>query len=338
MYGVAVIFLASCLDRTVDGSLPNSCFHSFHFYQNHRIMNINAIRFIGIFSVVVALSGCMGMKVWEKGDYFQSDLSNEFKPEEVSKIGIYVFSEGEPVDGSDRPFDIAELMQQILLLPVSLATGQFSFGQAQVGLSKKFYPPAVTKGLVMEPDTSNSGPSLELANKVKEKLNEYGYTGEVVTELGHGNEISTQQCLQHAKEAGYDGALVIYYAGLSKWTKFAGTETHTYYRGSGGSTSVTTTLYDIINGYLYLPNATLFSTKSEDILWSNWYYGIYENAHLFNLSGEEFTDISDDVLFPLTDEDYFKAANKAAAMIFEPAAWPDSFNKFPKRETQKGKM
>ena len=295
--------------------------------------------FILLFSASFLVSGCTGLKMWEKGDYFQSELSSQFDINEVSRVGVYVYSDGDTKDGSDRPFDVAELVEQIVLLPLQLASGSLSFGRPQIGFNTKFYPSRVTVETVMEPDTANAGPSLELANKIQSRLKEYGYTAEVVTDLGHEGEISVQNCILHARDNNYDAAFVVYYAGLSRWTKFAGTTSRrSYDYATGRSTTITTTLVDVLNGYLYLPNVTMFSSETGNVLWKNWYYGIYENAHLPNLSGETFTKVADDLIYPLTDEDYFKAASKALDAIFEPAAWPDSFKEFPKRGERRGKM
>lgn len=283
--------------------------------------------------------GCTGLKMWEKGDYFQTELSKDYDINKVGKIGIYVYSDGETIDGSDRPFDVAELVEQIVLLPLQLASGSFSFGRSQIGFNTKFYPSSLTKETVMEPDTSNSGPSLELANKLKIKLGEFGYNPEIVTDLGHNGEISVEQCLAHAKENRYDAAFIVYYSGLSRWTKFGGTSTRTAYDyATGYNTTITTTLVDVFNGYLYLPNATMFSTESGEVLWKNWYYGIYEHAHLPNLAGETFTKVADDLIYPLTDDDYFKASTKAVEAMFAPTAWPDSFVELPKRGERRGKL
>ena len=180
---------------------------------------------------------------------------------------------------------------------------------------------------------------LELANKIKSKLGEYGYRAETITDLGHNGDISVQQCILHARENRYDAAFVVYYSGLSRWTKFAGVTSRTSYDyATGTNTTINTTHVDVFNGYLYLPNATMFSSETGKVLWKNWYYGIYENAHLPNLSGETFTKVANSLIYPMTDEDYFKASTKVIETIFEPTAWPDSFKEFPKRGERKGKM
>lgn len=295
--------------------------------------------FIALVISSLLSSGCTGLKMWEKGDYFQSDVAKDFDVNEVRRVGVYVYSNGEAIDGTSRPFDVTELLEQIVLLPVQLLSGSFTFGGPQIGFTTKFYPSKVTTETVMETDTSNAGPSLELANKIKSKLNEFGYLAETITDLGHDGDISVEQCIVHARENRYDAAFVVYYSGLSRWTKFAGTSTRTTYDYvSGTNTTINTTHVDVFNGYLYLPNTTMFATESGKVLWKNWYYGVYENAHIINLAGEEFTAVANSVIYPMADEDYFKASTKAVETIFAPTAWPDSFTEFPKRGDRKGKM
>lgn len=286
----------------------------------------------------IGLSGCSGMKLWEQGDYFQSELTKEFEVDDMSRIGIYVFSDGESRDGTKKPFDAAELVEQIITLPLQILSGSFTIGMSQYGFSTKFFPPAVTADATFEPDTSNAGPSLELATQIKNELKSWGYNPEVVTDLGHRNEVSVAQCLEHARTKQYDGAFIVCYSGLVRWAEYAGTATTTVSSAVSGSSTVTTQLYNIVNGYLYLPNASFFDAKSGERLWNNWFYGIYENAHVFNVSDEPFTIVSDKVVLTMTDSDYFKAAGKAIGTLFRPLNWPDSFTEFPKRVERKGRM
>lgn len=278
-------------------------------------------------------AGLSGMKAWEKGRYFNSELNSSYQPDQIRSIGIYVYSEGEAIDGSEKPFDAMELVSSIILFPIKLFSGTLTFGAPQVGVSTKFYPSEVTATSVLEPDTSNSGPSLELAQAIREQLTQRGYSATVVTELGHSREIPVTKCLDHAKANGYDAALVVNYSGLSKWTEYAGTDVQYGYK-----TKTVITKVNVYEGFLYLPNAVMFSTASNDVLWSNSFYGVYENAHVMNLSGEPFIKAETSAMLPLGDDSYFKAAPKAAESLFDPKLWRDSFREFPQRGEKKRKL
>src|SRR5207253_608713 len=106
------------------------------------------------------------------------------------------------------------------------------------------WPTEVTPDATFSPDTSMAGPSLEFAKAVCKQLEEKGLSAKAVTELGHSNEITAQQCMTHAKAQGFDGAFIVYYTGLS-WKP----ATSASYMGGVIQTS---------GGFLYIPNAAFY--------------------------------------------------------------------------------
>jgi hypothetical protein len=288
---------------------------------------------VALVAIMFLGTGCAGLRLWEKGRYFQTELSPGIKPDQIHNIGVYVYSDGEAVNGTEIPFDVFDLIGDILMFPIKLFSTGAHFNSTQVGLNSKFFTDEIRTGESFEPDTSNSGPSLELATAVQSQLKDLGYGAEIVTDLGHSKEISVEDCLAHAKKAGYDAVFIVHYTGMKSWTEFAGTQITEGYR----STLITTKI-KIHNGYLFIPNAALFDTKSGQRLWATSNYGIVEHAHIPNLSGEPFIMVESSALIYNGDDDYFKAAPKAALMIFSPQMWKESFKEFPKRGEKRQKM
>jgi nucleotide-binding universal stress UspA family protein len=293
---------------------------------------IVSILMVGCFGYL--LSGCAGLRMWERNRYFRTEVKPNLDSNSIQTIGVYAFSNGEQIDGSDTPTDAFDVIETILIkVPVGLLTGSLSFGGPQVGLHKLFYPDEVTAGIVFEPDTSNAGPSLELASAVKEQIEQRGYKAKVVTNIGHSGEISLESCLKHARENGFDAIFVAHYSGLTTWTEF------------GGQDVFRTSKYTIVKtnvishtGYLYIPNAALFDVKSGERIWNHCYYGVVQKGHLPNLAGEEFVQVASDALIHNGADDYFKSAPKAAKVLFEPGLWPDSFVEFPTKGEKKRRM
>ncbi len=273
-----------------------------------------------IFISAIVFNGCglQGFRTWYKGKYFNSALAKDFKERDIKKIGVYVFSDGAAKDakGGSRGFD------GFLTNIYKPGFGTKGISKEDVSLDKKYYPEDVTLGSAFNPDTSNSGPSSELAIQIAKKLTAMGYVARDVLGLGHSGTVSLDQCIKDAKSKNYDAAFVVYYSGLDKWPEYSGKEI---------TSSLITTHVTIYDGFLYIPNAALFAVKDGARLWNNSYYGIVENAHFFNISAEPYTKLVHKAIIHNGDETYIKAAPKAVKLLFEPEYWQDSFAPLPIR-------
>lgn len=292
----------------------------------------NSLALIAI-SAAILLPGCGGLKVWQNGRHFQTSLSPKYAADSVDKVAVYVFSEGEAVNGQDIPMDALDIVGSILMLPIKLLSGDFSFGGTQIGLHQSHFPYKVERGVTFEPDSRNAGPSLELANAVKEHLSDKGYPATVITTMPHTGEIPLADVLAHARNEGYDVAFVVYYKGLSSWTEYAGTETH-----YSGRTRIVTTNVNVFNGFLFIPNAGMFDVNTGEQLWKYNNYGMVQKAHLPNLAGEPFVAVVSEALVRNGGDDYFIAAKKAATLLFDPEHWQKSFIEIPQKGDGKRRM
>lgn len=300
--------------------------------MRYRSTRLTAVATAAMLAAIVIFPGCSGLKWWQQGRYFKTSVARDFKPADDQRIAVYVFSEGEAIDGTDRPTDAFDIAETIISVPLMLLGGGIP-NQTQIGISPAFYPDPITASAIFEPDTSNAGPSLELASAIREELNSRGFSAAVVTDLGHSGEIPLKSVLKDAKDKGYEQALVVYYSGLRKWTQYAGTETY-----SRGRNTVVQTNVNQFNGFLFLPNAALLNTSNGRQLWSSSYYGLVENAHIINFSGEPFVKAVTDRIIVNGADDYMKAAVLAARSLFEPTAWTLGVAPFPGRGERKTKM
>lgn len=287
---------------------------------------------LGILSLaaLVAFPGCTGMKWYQSGEYFQMTLDEDFDPMTIRTVGIYVFSEGEPesavrttawsnVDGLDY---LDQLFFWPLLFFSAGGVGPRKLTDDSYEFSQNHYPPRVESDATFYPDTSNSGPSLELGMAIKKELEERGYRAEVYTDLGHAGDVSVQQCLEHAREHKKDAAFITCYRGINKWRRLQGTET---------KSGATILQYERWEGFLYLPNSAFFLTEREEMVWSNAYYGVVQNAHIVNLADERLVKVIPEAIIEKGGSTYFEAAEPAIGMIFEPEYWPGSHKPFPSR-------
>ncbi|MEO5931618.1 MAG: hypothetical protein ABIR47_16910, partial [Candidatus Kapaibacterium sp.] len=267
-------------------------------------MKSNIIKVILFVSLCSLTTGCAGLRFWDKGKFYQCELKDNIQTENIRTVGIYVYSNGEAVDGKEPARDAADVIGDVIMFPIKLlALGQIDAGSGtQVGMSKHFFPTKITKSLVLEPDTTNAGPSLELANAVKEEIASRGYNAKVVTDLGHSGKISVDQCLKHAKANGYDAIFVVNYTGLNRWTKYAGTDMVYGYK-----TRTEITRVNVFDGYLYIPNSALLDATTGETLWSNSYYGLVEKAHLASPGSESFNQAVSNALVDNGDDTYFKS-------------------------------
>ncbi|MDB5035216.1 MAG: hypothetical protein JWQ98_2457 [Chlorobi bacterium] len=207
------------------------------------------------------------------------------------------------------------------------AVGIYTFSSGPIiyaeGLEPDLYPPEITGTTLLAPDTINTEPSRELARAIKRELELRGYKAPVMSGLGHSKAVNVNNCLADARSKGMDAVFITYYAGISSRWRYA--------RSTGRAPSLETTSTHR-NGYMYLPNSALFDARTGDLLWSNSYYGLVENAHVVNISNEGFIDIVPEALIETGDENFVGAASKAVKNIFTPPLWPDSFREFPVRE------
>lgn len=251
--------------------------------------------FLLVFACALAISGCSGLAMWQKGHFYHSEVADSSAVSNVHSVGVYVFSDGESEHKS----------------------------KYNLGFIPGDWPGAeVAKGSTFSPDSSNSGPSLEFANALVKELNERGYNAKAVTDLGHSHEVTLDQCLENAKKAGYDGAFVAYYKGYTSWnTSDVGRRTY--------GSNVNVINITIREGFLYLAHGGFFDAKSDQQLWKNSYYGLVENAHMFNLSDEPFVKVISDAVVDNGAEDYMKAAPIAATVLLAPKRWAETTKPFP---------
>lgn len=276
--------------------------------------------------VSACIPGCIGFRLWEKGKYFKTDRKEDFDQRGFSKVGIYVFSDGAPRDGKNDPFDAADVISSIISLPVTLMGGG-SPVQSTGGVSKGYFPGPIKASSEFEPDTSNTGPSLELAAAVKKQLDDRGYKSEVVSDMPHSGTVTVESCLKDARDKGFDAAFIVNYTGLKSWTKYAGTTTEYV-----GRRTITRTNVQVFEGYLYLPSAAIFDVRKNDEVWQTSYYGIVEHAHTFNFSSEPFTEVVSDVVIANGADTFVAAAPLAAQSLLTPKYWPESYKEVPEKD------
>jgi hypothetical protein len=259
------------------------------YFMRTSILGLIALLIVG----TVTSSGCSGLFLWEKGKFYHSEVldSATLAAKDIRTVGVYAFSDGDPVEHT-----------------------------MVIGLSMSDWPSEVSSDASFDPDTSLAGPSLEISNAMVKQLNDRGYNATAVTDLGHNGDITVDQCLKNAQSHGYDGAFIIYYKGIKNWQQETGSST------AGNITTINLTEHD---GFLYIPNATFFETKTGNQLWKNSYYGLVENAHLPNLSNQSFVKVVEQ---SMTDNDagtYIEAAPKAASILLAPSLFPGTTKPFP---------
>jgi hypothetical protein len=266
-------------------------------------MRRNIVGLLALLSIVTMVSsGCAGLFLWEKGKFYHSEAmdSATVVAKNIQSVGVYAFSNGEAIEHT-----------------------------MMIGLSMYDWPSEVTASSSFDPDTSLAGPSLEISNVVAKQLNERGYNAKAVSDLGHNGTITVEQCLKDAKAKGYDGAFIIHYSGVKNWQQNLGS---TY---SGRTETIHLAEHD---GFLYIPNATFFETKTGDQIWKNSYYGLVENAHLFNFSNQSFVKVVESSMVNNDAGTYIGAAPKAVNVLLEPTLFPGTTKPFPSRGEKKHHM
>lgn len=284
--------------------------------------------FIFIFSIILSSCGLPGFRTKDKDKIFHTTLNETFPDKKIDKIGVFVYSNGSAIEG----------------LPKSDFKGfrflyQSGFGYSlaktpeDLTIDRYDFPTKISNESVFNPDSSNSGPSSELASKVVNVLNDKGYSSKEILDLGHNNKIKCEEILARASKLGLDAVFVVYYTGIKKWYKFKGVDVAYGYQSKTIISKI-----DSYSGFLYLPNAALISTKTGEILWSTQYYGLIQNAHYWNFSGQYFNQVAMDGLYEYGGDSYIEAAAKAADMIFKPKYWKKSFIEFPGSTLKKMKI
>jgi hypothetical protein len=221
---------------------------------------------ISLIIVLVLIGGCVSDK------YFRTELDPEFVPESIDTVGVFVFSNGPTIHGSVSAF---------------------------------YYPEEVTRSTTLFPDTTNTGPSLELAREIVKQLEARGYVAVMVEEMGHRNWVSVDQCIEHARNRGYGAAFVASYTGFDKI----------------GRTPA----------YVYVTNAALFTVEPSKRVWSNCYYGLVQNSHTRSLSLQSGSLMIYEAWKHVSGMTYVETAPKAAEALFAPQLWPASFTPLPAR-------
>jgi hypothetical protein len=239
-----------------------------------------------VFLLLLQGCGISGFMLSDRGQYFHTTICENFKEKKIEKIAVFVYSNGKNDEYSTY------------------------------SISKSYYPPKITKELVYNPDSTNSGPSMELALQIVDEFKEKGYYAKDIQELGHHGEIKYKNIIDVAKKQGFDAAFIVYYTGVNK---------RLFY-------------YSYNYGYLYLPNAALFSTKNDELLWSTQFYGLVEKAHYLNFSGQGFNTVIMEVVNDFGDVTYPSAAKKAKDVLFKPKYFPKSYIEIPSIAQKKMKI
>ena len=255
---------------------------------------------MAVLILTVSLSSCSGLFVGRKGDFFHTSVGDTVVAKQLKSIGVYVLSNRKT------------------------RGGVFNFVE-----SVSDFPDEVEHGTTFRPDTSNSGPSLELANAIAKELWERGYSAKVASGAAQSGSVTVEDCIKDAKNEGFDGVFIAYYTGYNQWSKIEGV---TYSWGA------TTTHIGVFDGYMYITNSGLFDVQSRSQLWKNSYYGIVENAHVINFFNEPFTIAVPKALYDCSGETYFAAAPHAAKIIFDPPLWKESFKEFPSKGERKKRL
>jgi hypothetical protein len=260
-----------------------------------------------IVAFVLALNaGCSGLAVWQSGHYYHSMAVDSVAVRDVHTVGIYVFSDGE-----------------------SETKGEFN-----LGLAPGDWPGSeVVPGATFSPDSSNAGPSLELANALVKELNNRGYNAKAATDLGQSNNVTVEQCMKNAKDAGYDGVLIAYYKGFKSWNTSTVSQGVTSMGHAATITNITP-----YKGFLYLTHGGFFDVKTGEELWKNSYYGMVQHAHMFNLSDEPFVSVVNEAVVDNGAEDYLKAAPIAADVLLDPGKFKETTKPFPSAGEKRHRM
>lgn len=240
---------------------------------------------------LVQLSGCSGLAIWQKGDFYKVIEAEDFSARGIKSIGVYCFSQ----DGITN-----------------------SGGSKKMKYS--YIPDEVEADGEVEPEAELKPASDALAAECAKYLTEKGYSVKILTDKAHSEDIKVEDLIKSAAGQGMDGVMIIYYIGMNKWVKFGGSYT------VGNTTTTTWTDY---SGFLYNPGAAIFDCKKGDRIWSFQNYGRYENAHVINLFAK-FAPLSEWSLVENGSGSYANAAPIAAKMLMVGTTyWPLTYKPIP---------
>lgn len=291
-----------------------------------------AIAFVVAVSAIT-LSGCYGLAVTQMGMHYQTEKADGLETMSFKKVGVYAVSSGktQSLVGSSTsmynmgmwPFYAVPFPYVGMLVTRSNATDYFGF-------TPSHYPDKIAIPFKVKTDSSNAGPSFELALAMQKQLSERGYEAEAATDAPHRGYVSSDNLLSHAKKAGYDAAFVMVYTLFNRWQRFGGSETVTGY-------NMRTTIVNIkyTEGYLYIPSTALVDVNTGKILWSSAYYGIVSNAQTPNLSNQAFGIAVNEALTQDGRDTYVEAAKVTADRLFNPKYWKGSYKAFPAPKQRK---
>jgi hypothetical protein len=253
-----------------------------------------------IFLSVILFNGC-GLAIWNKGDYFNTDLETDaFMGGKIKKVAVLVFSDGKSYDGS----------------------GSLRFQEG-------WYPEEVDSGTDFEPDPSLKEQSLKLASLISDVFKEKGYESQVI-QTNHDGDYETDDCIEMAKKAGADAVYIVNYKGLHKWNRMDSQTSSTSVSGNV-QTTTTTTNYTKFEGFLYLPQAGMFRVSDSKQIWNFSWYGFIEEAHLPNLF-VGFTSFTQKMIAGELGGGTANAHVVTTKLLFDPPYWKGSYFPIPDRK------
>ena len=257
---------------------------------------------------------CTGLRIDRMHRYFKTSLVHNFKEQHIKKIGVYVFSNGASKDGT-QPVWYDKVFTYLSLGIVNLSNVD-SFDQ-------RFFPPEIKYSSHFHPSDNLQGASNALAKDISSYLSTDGYAAQNLTKDISIKRPSVSDCLSDAQNKGFDAVFIVYYTGMYRWVKFESDNSY-----STINATVDVKSWDEFDGFLYLPNAALFDVKTRKRLWSYAYYGLVQQAHIFNFLAP-YNSTCEIAIVNKGGSDYNSSAPLAAKMIFQPQYWPGSYTPLP---------
>ncbi len=285
-------------------------------------------------TVALALSGCYGLALHEKGVHYQTEKVSNLDEMKFKKIGVYSLSDGkaQSLNGVQMDGLYFAGVWVFNFLPFPYAGSMITRPNATdpYGFTPSNFPDKIEIPFKIKTDSSNAGPSFELALAMTKQLEERGYEAEAATDAPHRGYVSSDQIMTHAKNAGYDAVFMMTYTLYKRWQELAGTAT-------SQSFNTRTTIINVkyTEGYLYIPSVALVDVQTGKILWSSSYYGIVSNAHTPNISNQAPSIAVNTAITETGRDTYVAAAKSAVENIFNPHYWKGSYKPFPEPKQRK---